>query len=82
LLLASLFFSAALRAETKLDKSSLVNWREAQPSTKESELDRLNRAFVSLASESPGCAIRPPIQKAAKPKAAAARASSSMKVTS
>ena len=52
LLLVSLFFSAALRAETKLDKSSLVNWREAQSSTKETELDRLNRAFVNLASES------------------------------
>ena len=52
LLLAWFFFPAALRGETKLDKSSLVNWREAQPSTKETELDRLNRAFVQLATES------------------------------
>ena len=52
LLVLLLLFPAALRAQTKLDKSSLVNWREAQPSTKETELDRLNRAFVNLASES------------------------------
>ena len=52
LLLVSLFFPAALCGETKQDKSSLVNWREAQPSTSETELDRLNRAFVHLASES------------------------------
>ena len=52
LLVVSLFFPAALRAEAKLDKSSLVNWREAQPSTKETELDRLNRAFVQLATDS------------------------------
>ena len=52
LLLVSLCYPAALRAEAKLDKSSLVNWREAQPSTKETELDRLNRAFVQLATDS------------------------------
>jgi serine protease Do len=52
LLLLLLFTPAALRAETKLGNSSLVNWREAQPSTKENELDRLNRAFVHLANES------------------------------
>lgn len=49
LLLTSVFFPATLRGETKLDKSSLVNWREAQPPTSESDLDRLNRAFVQLA---------------------------------
>ena len=49
LLLASLCFPAALGAETNIDKSSLVNWREAQPPTSESDLDRLNRAFVRLA---------------------------------
>lgn len=52
LLLVPLFFPAALRSETKQDKTSLVNWREAQPSIRETELDRLNRAFVHLASES------------------------------
>jgi serine protease Do len=52
LLLVALFFPAALRGETRQDKTSLVNWREAQPSTRETELDRLNRAFVHLASES------------------------------
>jgi len=52
LLAAGLFFPASLRGEAKLDKSSLVNWREAQPSTGESELDRLNRAFVQLAQSS------------------------------
>lgn len=52
LLLVSLFFPAALRSETKQDKTSLVNWREAQPSIRETELDRLNHAFVHLASQS------------------------------
>ncbi len=52
LLLAWLFFPAALRGETKSDKSSLVNWREAQPANSESELDRLNRALVQLANSS------------------------------
>ena len=52
-LLAAGFFSPApLRGEAKLDKSSLVNWREAQPSGNETELDRLNRAFVRLAQNS------------------------------
>ena len=49
LLLSSLFFPAPLRGETKLDKSSLVNWREAQPPTSDSKLDWLSRAFVELA---------------------------------
>lgn len=52
-LLAAGFFSPApLRGETNLDKSSLVNWREAQPLGSETELDRLNRAFVQLAQNS------------------------------
>lgn len=52
LLLVALTFPAILRGETKQDKSSLVHWREAQPSGSESELDRLNRAFVQLAQSS------------------------------
>ena len=52
LLLTSLFFPASLRGETKLDKSSLVNWREAQPPTSHSKLDWLSRAFVELAQNS------------------------------
>jgi len=48
----SLILPAALRGETKQDKSSLVHWREALPSTSDSELDRLNRAFVQLANNS------------------------------
>ena len=50
LLLVSLFSSTPLRGESNA-KASLVNWREAQASPKETELDRLNRAFVQLANE-------------------------------
>lgn len=50
LLVVSLLVPAALRADTNGDKSSLVNWREAQPANHESELDRLNRALVQLAA--------------------------------
>ena len=52
LILAWLGFPVALRADINTDKSSLVNWREAQPPTSESDLDRLNRAFVQLAKTS------------------------------
>lgn len=52
LLLIALVFPAVLRGEAKQDKSSLVHWREAQPAAIESELDRLNRAFVHLAQTS------------------------------
>jgi serine protease Do len=51
LLLVSLLNTTDLRAESKPGNVSLVNWREAQLSTKETELDRLNRAFVQLANE-------------------------------
>jgi serine protease Do len=51
LLLVSFLGSMPLRAESKHDNVSLVNWRDAQPATKETELDRLNRALVQLASE-------------------------------
>ena len=50
-LLLTLFNTTALRAESRHDNASLVNWREAQPLTTETELDRLNRAFVQLASQ-------------------------------
>ena len=43
---------AALPAEEKLDRSSLINWREAETVDGETELDRLNRAFVQLANSS------------------------------
>ena len=43
---------AALPAEEKLDRSSLINWREAETVGAETELDRLNRAFVQLAKTS------------------------------
>lgn len=43
---------SSLPAEQKLDKSSLVNWREAPETANETELDRLNRAFVQLANNS------------------------------
>ena len=33
-------------------KTPVINWRDAQPATGESELDRLNRAFVELANHS------------------------------
>jgi len=39
-------------AEDKLDRSPLINWREAEPAGAETELDRLNRAFVQLANHS------------------------------
>ena len=39
-------------AEEKLNHSSLINWREAEVTAQESELDRLNRAFVGLAEQS------------------------------
>jgi serine protease Do len=39
-------------AEEKLDRSSLINWREAETAGGETELDRLNRAFVQLADHS------------------------------
>jgi serine protease Do len=41
-----------LSAEENLNHSSLINWREAEVTAKESELDRLNRAFVDLAEQS------------------------------
>ena len=50
-LLLTLFNTTALRAESRHDNASLVNWREAPPLTTETELDRLNRAFVQLASQ-------------------------------
>ena len=40
-----------LAQETPL-KTPVINWRDAQPATGESELDRLNRAFVELANHS------------------------------
>lgn len=43
---------AALPAEEKLDRSSLINWHEAETVGGETELDRLNRAFVQLANTS------------------------------
>jgi serine protease Do len=50
-LLLTLFNTTALRAESRHDNALLVNWREAPPLTTETELDRLNRAFVQLASQ-------------------------------
>jgi serine protease Do len=44
--------ATAAAAEEKLDRSSLINWREAETVGGESELDRLNRAFVQLADKS------------------------------
>jgi serine protease Do len=41
-----------LTADDKLDRSSLINWREAETAGGETELDRLSRAFVDLASKS------------------------------
>jgi len=51
LMLLSWASAAALaRAEEKLNRSSLINWREAEVTTAgETELERLNRAFVQLA---------------------------------
>ncbi len=39
-------------AEEKVDRAPLINWREAEPAGGETELDRLNRAFVQLANNS------------------------------
>jgi len=55
ILLLTVFFSgfpAFLGAAEMLERSSLINWREAQPSSGETELDRLNRAFAQLADNS------------------------------
>jgi len=41
-----------LRAEEKLNRSSLINWQDAETTATETELDRLNRAFVELAQKS------------------------------
>ena len=46
-----LFPTIVLGDET-LDGSSLINWREAESVGSETELDRLNRAFVRLADQS------------------------------
>lgn len=51
-LVVALVFPAVLRGEAKPDRSALVQWREAKPAAGESELDRLNRAFVQLARDS------------------------------
>src|SRR5262245_66645316 len=45
-------FPTLLPADEKLDRSSLINWREAETTSGETELDRLNRAFVQLADKS------------------------------
>jgi serine protease Do len=50
LLLATL--PAVLRAQDPTVTTSVINWRDAQPTSGESELDRLNRAFVQLADQS------------------------------
>jgi S1-C subfamily serine protease len=42
---------AALPAQD-LAAKTVINWRDAQPATGESELDRLSRAFVQLANHS------------------------------
>jgi serine protease Do len=42
---------AALSAQD-LAAKTVINWRDAQPATSESELDRLSRAFVQLANHS------------------------------
>ena len=39
-------------AAEQIERSSLINWREAQPAAGETELDRLNRAFAQLADNS------------------------------
>lgn len=52
LLLSWGLFPTALPAEDKLDRSSIINWREAETVGDESDLDRLNRAFVQLANKS------------------------------
>jgi serine protease Do len=50
LLLATL--PAVLLAQDPIATTSVINWRDAQPTSGESELDRLNRAFVQLANQS------------------------------
>ena len=50
LLLATL--PAVLLAQDPMATTSVINWRDAQPTSVESELDRLNRAFVQLANQS------------------------------
>ena len=50
LLLATL--PAALLAQDPSATTPVINWREAQPTSGDSELDRLNRAFVQLANQS------------------------------
>lgn len=41
-----------LFAEERPERSAPINWRDAEPSGSETELDRLNRAFVQLANNS------------------------------
>src|SRR6266567_9594691 len=43
---------ADLSAQDSPHQTSVINWRDAPPATGDSELDRLNRAFVQLASNS------------------------------
>jgi serine protease Do len=50
LLLATL--PAALLAQDPSATTPVINWREAQSTSGDSELDRLNRAFVQLANQS------------------------------
>jgi len=50
IVLASL--ANTLSAQEAPLKTPVINWRDAEPATGESELDRLNRAFVELANHS------------------------------
>lgn len=50
IVLASL--ANTLSAQEAPLKTPVINWRDAEPATGESELDRLNRAFVELADHS------------------------------
>ncbi|HEY2918231.1 MAG TPA: trypsin-like peptidase domain-containing protein [Candidatus Binatia bacterium] len=50
LLLATL--PTALLAQDPIATTPVINWRDAQPTSGESELERLNRAFVQLANQS------------------------------
>ena len=43
---------ADLSAQDSPHQTSVINWRDAPPATGDSELDRLNRAFVQLANNS------------------------------
>jgi serine protease Do len=43
---------AALSAQDSPTRTAVINWRDAQPATVDSELDRLNRALVQLADQS------------------------------